>query len=242
MRQASGSGLQTSSRIAMRAMRLAVVLLGVGLVIGAGPVRAQTSDDDGDDGRTFERKLIDNLMSGLGGRKLEDGSIDYRERSPLVAPSKLDLPPPQTGKSKMAPNWPKDPDVAEREAARKAAQQKPMSAEEARMPLMPSELNKRAPRTRSTENNAPGGNNSNAPLMMMPSDLGYNGGLFSNPFGSSTKTETEKFVSEPERSELTQPPSGYQTPSPNFAYGMGQLKAPKEVCDSASNRCEKRWD
>lgn len=234
-----GSGLHLSPRLTARALRLAAVLLGVGLVLGIGPVHAQ--DEEEDDGKTFEQKLMDNLMGGLGGRKLEDGSIDYRERSPLVVPSKIDLPPPQSGKPKLAPNWPKDPDEAARKAAREASNQKAMSPEEARMPLMPSELNKRAPRSKSTENNAPGSNNSNSPLMMLPSQLGYTGGLFSNPFGSTT-TETEKFTSEPERTELTQPPSGYQTPSPNYAYGVGKLKAPKEVCDSASGKCEKRWD
>ncbi len=238
-----GSGLHLSSRRATRALRFAAILLGVGLVLGAGPVRAQDADEE-DDGKTFEQKLMDNLMSGLGGRKLEDGSIEYRERSPLVVPSKVDaLPPPQSGKRKPAPNWPKDPDEAERKAAREAAKQKAISPEEARLPLMPSELNKRAPRSsKSADNNAPGGNNANAPLMMMPSDLGYSGGLFSNVFGSSSKTETEKFTTEPERSELTQPPTGYQTPSPNFAYGVGQLKAPKETCDAATGKCEKRWD
>lgn len=240
MTGATGSASPLSPRRATRALRLASILLGVGLVLGAGPVHAQ--DDDEEDNKSFEQKLIDNLMSGLGGKKLEDGSIDYRERSPLVVPSKVDLPPPQTGKSKLAPNWPKDPDEAERKAAREAAKQKAISPEEARLPLMPSELNKRAPRSRTATNNAPGGNNSNGPLMMMPSDLGYSGGLFSNVFGSNTKTETEKFTSEPERSDLTQPPSGYQTPSPNYAYGVGQLKAPKETCDSATGKCEKRWD
>ncbi len=234
-----GSGLHLSSRRSTRALRVAAVLIGVGLVLGSGPLRAQDADDE-EGNKSFEQKLMDNLMSGLGGRKLEDGSIEYRERSPLVVPSKIDLPPPQTGKRKLAPNWPKDPDESERKAAREAANQKAMSPEEARMPLMPSELNKRAPRSKTAESNAPGGNNANAPLMMMPSQLGYSGGLFSNPFGSK-QTETEKFTSEPERTELTQPPSGYQTPSPSYAYGVGQLKAPTLKCDSASGQCEKVW-
>ncbi|TKT71910.1 hypothetical protein YH63_011040 [Afipia massiliensis] len=235
-----GSGLHLSSRPATRALRVAAILLGVGLVLGAGPVRAQDADED--DGKTFEEKLMDNLMSGLGGKKLEDGSIEYRERSPLVVPSKIDLPPPQTGKSKLAPNWPKDPDIAERAAARERAKQKRKTPEEERMPLMPNELAQRTPKSKGAQDtSSPGNNNSNSPLMMMPSQLGYVGGLFSNPFGSKT-TETEKFVSEPERSELTQPPSGYQTPSSNYAYGVGQLKAPKEKCDAASGRCEKIWD
>jgi hypothetical protein len=237
----SGSGLQLSSRLATRALRLAAILLGVGLVLGAGPLHAQDADEE-DDGKTFERKLIDNLMSGLGGKKIDDGTIDYRERSPLVVPSKIALPPPQTGKSKLAPNWPKDPDEAERKAAREAYKQKEKSPEEQRMPLMPSELAMKKPRSKGTsEPVTPGGNNSDTPPLLMPSDLGYVGGLFSNPFGGG-KPEAEKFVSEPERTDLTQPPSGYQTPSPNFAYGTGQIKAPKEVCDSGSGRCEKRWD
>lgn len=234
-----GSGLQLSSHGTTRALRFAAILLGVGLVLGAGPLRAQDADED--DGKTFEEKLIDNLMSGLGGKKLEDGSIDYRERSPLVVPSKIELPPPQTGKPKLAPNWPKDPDVAERAAARERAKQKRKTPEEERMPLMPSELAQRTPKSRggSQENLNPG--NSNAPTMMLPSQLGYVGGLFSNPF-SNQKVEAEKFTGEPERSELTQPPVGYQTPSSNFAYGTGPVKPPKEVCDAASGKCEKRWE
>lgn len=235
-----GSGLHLSSRLSTRALRVAAVLLGVGLLMASGPVRAQDADED--DSKNFEEKLMDNLMSGLGGRKLEDGSIDYRERSPLVVPSKIDLPPPQTGKPKLAPNWPKDPDVAERAAARERAKQKRKTPEEERMPLMPSELAQRTPKGKSSQDtSSPGGNNSNSPIMMLPSQLGYTGGLFSNPFGSK-QTETEKFTSEPERTELTQPPSGYQTPSPSYAYGVGQLKAPKEKCDAASGKCEKTWD
>ena len=95
MREAGSNGADKlkSSRLRTRALRLAAVLLGIGLVIGAGPVRAD-DDEDADD-RTFERKIMDNLMSGLGAKRIEDGGIDYRERSPLVVPSKIELPPPQ---------------------------------------------------------------------------------------------------------------------------------------------------
>jgi hypothetical protein len=81
-----GSGLHLSSRRPARALRFAAVLLGAGLLLGTGPLHAQ--DEDSDEHKTFEEKLMDNLMSGLGGKKLEDGSIDYRERSPLVVPSR----------------------------------------------------------------------------------------------------------------------------------------------------------
>ena len=89
-------------------MRLAAIALGVGLVMAAGPVRA--GDDDEEDDRTFEEKIIDNIMTGIGGTNMENKGIEYRERSPLVVPPKLDLPPPAgTAAEAKAPNWPKDP-------------------------------------------------------------------------------------------------------------------------------------
>ena len=49
---------------------------------------------------------------------MENHGIEYRERSPLVVPPKLDLPPPAgTAAEVKAPNWPKDPDEARRKAA-----------------------------------------------------------------------------------------------------------------------------
>ena len=66
------------------------------------------------------------------------------------------------------------------------------------------------------------GTSQNNPVLS-PSQLGFNGSLGSLMFGGN-KPETAPFKGEPERSTLTQPPAGYQTPSPNFAYGTG----PKE--------------
>jgi hypothetical protein len=181
--------------------------------------------------------MMDNLMRGLAGRKLEDGSIEYRERSPLVVPSQIALPPPQTAKTKPPPNWPKDPDEAELKAARELAKQKAISPEEARRPLMPSEMVMKKPRGNGTgtiEKSDP-----SADVMVMPSQLGYKGGLFSGVLGDE-KGESEKFVKEPQRIELTQPPTGYQTPSPNQAYGVGKREM-TEQCDMSSGKCEKTW-
>ena len=33
-------------------------------------------------------------MAGIGGTNMDSRGIDYRERSPLVVPPQLDLPPP----------------------------------------------------------------------------------------------------------------------------------------------------
>ena len=57
--------------------------------------------------------------------------------------------------------------------------------------------------------------------MLSPSQLGVSSGMFKNIFGSNNKVETAPFKGEPTREDLTQPPAGYQTPSPNYAYGSG---------------------
>ena len=228
--EASGWMVQNSSRALSRGLRLAVVALGVGLVMTAGTARAQ--DDDEDD-KTFEEKIIDGLMAGIGATNMENRGIDYRERSPLVVPPKLDLPPPPSASSEVKdPNWPKDPDDARRKAAIAARKKENKDPREASRILTPSELNQRGPKASSTADSdsltQPGGNPA-ANAILSPSQLGYSGG-FSGLFGGN-KAEVAPFKGEPTRESLTQPPSGYQTPSPNFAYGTG----PKESLNKEYN-------
>ena len=89
--EASGRFVQNSPSALMRALRLAAVALGIGLVMTVGVARAQ---DDDDDDKTFEEKIIEGIMAGIGGTNMDNRGIDYRERSPLVVPPKIDLPPP----------------------------------------------------------------------------------------------------------------------------------------------------
>src|ERR1700738_2712464 len=105
--ETSGWIVQNSSEALTRALRLAVVALGVGLVMTAGAARAEDDEDD----KTFEEKVIEGIMAGIGGTNMENRGIDYRERSPLVVPPKLDLPPPASASREVKDaNWPKDPD------------------------------------------------------------------------------------------------------------------------------------
>jgi hypothetical protein len=212
-----------------RGLRLAVVAVGIGLIMTAGAARA--GDDDEDD-KTFEEKIIEGIMKGIGGTNMENQGIDYRERSPLVVPPKIDLPPPAAAAAEVkAPNWPNDPDIQRRKAAiaaRKKANKDPVEA--ARI-LSPSELAKGKSSAKSSGGDSvdqPGGN-PGTQAILSPSQLGYNGG-FSGLFGGS-KVETAPFKGEPTRDSLTQPPPGYQTPSPNFAYGTG----PKESLNKEYN-------
>jgi len=231
--EASFSMVQNASLT--RALRLAAIALGIGLVMAAGPVRAGDDDDEND--KTFEEKVSEGIMRGIGGTNMENRGIDYRERSPLVVPPKLDLPAPAgTAAEVKAPNWPKDPDEQRRKAAiaaRKKANKDPIEASRI---LTPSELasGKTAGSARTSNDSVQPGNSFNNPILS-PSQLGYNGG-FSGLFGGN-KAETAPFKGEPTRESLSMPPSGYQTPSPNFAYGTG----PKESLNKEYNPAQGKY-
>ena len=227
--------VRSSTRALLRAMRLSAVVLGIGLIMASGAVRAQ--DNEEEDDKTFEEKIIEGIMGGLGATNMENKGIDYRERSPLVVPPKLDLPPPAAATEVKAPNWPKDPDEARRKAAVEARKkEKKKDLMEESRPLTPSELNigRTAARPRTNNDPVQPGISNNNPILS-PSQLGFNGGL-SQLFGGSNKPETSEFKGEPTRDSLTQPPPGYQTPSPNFAYGTGPKESLNKVYDPARGK------
>jgi hypothetical protein len=220
----NGWSVRTSSDALLRGLRLAAVALGIGLVMTAGIARAE---DDEDDNSSFEDKIIRNIIAGVGGTNMENQGIDYRERSPLVVPPRIDLPPPDASARAQVPNWPKDPDIAARKAAAEAGGKYKTgeTAIQSARALTPAEMAPKKVRKTATANDqgVPGEPSKN--FVLSPAQLGYNGGLFKNMFGGGNKGESAEFKGEPSRGELTQPPSGYQTPSPNYAYGTG----PKEI-------------
>jgi hypothetical protein len=227
--------VQNSPSAWMRATRLAAIALGIGLMMASGVARAQ--DDEDDDGKTFEEKIIEGIMAGIGGTNMENRGIDYRERSPLVVPPKIDLPPPAAEQTPIkGANWPKDQDEARRKAAianRKKADHDPVAA--ARI-LSPSELNSvRTAAPAPTNDPVQPGASFDNPLLS-PSQLGFNGfGGVKKIFGGNV-AETAPFKGEPTRDTLTQPPVGYQTPSPNFAYGTGPQESLNKEYDPAAGK------
>src|SRR4051812_41906729 len=103
----AGWAVHPSSSAMKRSLRLAAMattmVLGIGLVMSAGAARAA---DDDDDNSSIEDKVIKQIMTGLGGTNMENTGIDYRERSPLVVPPRIDLPPPAAAASTAGvPNW-----------------------------------------------------------------------------------------------------------------------------------------
>src|SRR5712664_1799419 len=171
--EASGWMVRNSPGALSRALRLAVVGLGVGLVMTAGAARAQ--DDDEDD-KTFEEKIIEGIMAGIGGTNMDNRGIEYRERSPLVVPPKLDLPPPASSSEVKAPNWPKDPDEARRKAAIAARKKENKDPQKSARVLTPAEMAvcKTAPTARTNSDPIQPGTTNNSPALS-PSALGFTG-------------------------------------------------------------------
>jgi hypothetical protein len=177
-----------------------------------------------------DTKILRGILESLG-LKRDGEAINYQERAPLVIPPGRTLPPPEKAGAAIAnnPAWPIDPDVQRRKI--EAAQERSKSANaddliqnEAR-PLRPNEMTPgpkpRTPRRDTTSSNASSPHGNSGPLS--PSELGTKGNIFSNMFGSN-EPEAAKFTGEPPRTALTEPPPGYQTPSPDQPYGVGKQK------------------
>jgi len=235
---ASGWMVRKPKAALMRALRLSAIAGGIGLVMTVGVARAQQAEEDDD--KTFEEKIIEGIMSGIGGTNMDNRGIDYRERSPLVVPPRMDLPPPAGTKAEVkAPNWPKDPDEARRKAAIAARKKSKPDPIEASRILTPAELDTAKTNTRTPaaagDSSLPGDPGANA--ILSPSALGFDGfSGIKNVFGGN-KAEVAPFKGEPTRDTLTQPPPGYQTPSPNFAYGTG----PKESLNKEYNPSQGKY-
>ncbi len=93
------------------------------------------------------------------------------------------------------------------------------------------------PRTRAARTTQQAGSSSEAVNnpRMTPSQLGYSGGLSSKMFGGKDE-ETAQFTGEPPRTSLTEPPPGYQTPSPDQPYGMTDREKALKVTDYTLER------
>jgi hypothetical protein len=154
----------------------------------------------------------------------DQGPIEYRERSPLVVPPTRNLPSPETVAAESNPAWPQD---ATKTPKKKKEQKLSVTDQQiAGKPISPYELDKGrkagAGLTPTTSDRGDRG----APLS--PSELGYKGGLFGGLFKDQNKDEVVTFTGEAPRTSLTEPPTGYMTPSPNYPYGLSAKKeAPK---------------
>ena len=210
-----------------RAAAAAAVVLALALAWSAGSARAEDANDDED--VPLDTKLFRQFMKDLGLSRSGQEMIEYRERAPLVVPPSRELPPPRDEADvSKTPAWPKDPDVARRKqdlAAEKAKLKGNLSVEEQMRALRPDELDKPGAgekKSADAKGSSKSAEDTSRPLM--PSDLGTKTEkIFGSIWSSFTpaKPESAPFTGEPPREAMTAPPSGYQTPSPNYPYGVG---------------------
>jgi hypothetical protein len=209
-----------------RGLWLAAISGLVGIMVVAGGSAGARAEDEDDE--PFEQKIIKDILGGLGVNVGRQNTIDYHERSPLVIPPTRDLPPPETTASVVNnPAWPINPETKKKKkkAASASLDQLPYAAGGYRKDESPVSEIKRdavagAGRVTTPNPNA----NADFGRPLTPAQMGEQpGGLFGLNFGSLLgykNSEPAPFNGEPPRSSLVQPPEGYQTPSPQFPYGI----------------------
>ena len=188
----------------------------------AGAVKAQQADDDED---SFEQRIIKNILGGLGVDVGNRKGIEYRERSPLVIPPSLDLPPPGAADaSARNPAWPRE----QTRNKKTAAQSRPQVNATAEDPgtssrMTPDEMRRGTnPRAQRVTDRSKSGSQEDIDIgrPLRPNELGSSSIFNWRALTGSYATETARFEGEPSRGTLTQPPPGYQTPSASQPYGI----------------------
>jgi len=169
---------------------------------------ARAGDDD-----VKDESITDKIMHSFGLKAPDDSDyeINYSERSPLVVPPNRNLPPPISTTAPPVANWPVDPEVKKRAASKDDDKPTPRpydSVMNSSRALTPAELGV------GRAVSAPG-----EPEQSTPSQLGEKkSGVFN--FDWLKKEQYGTFTGEPPRVSLTDPPPGYQTPSPDQPYGL----------------------
>jgi hypothetical protein len=211
--------------------------LGLALVAAtlALPAPARAADDE----VPIDTRILRGVLESLGLKKDEGSGIDYQERAPLVIPPNRDLPPPESaGAVAKNPAWPNDPDIARARAEAARARHRNVEAEILREqnPLRPDEMTpgakyaKPAPRREAARGPAEDSPSITGHYGLSPKELGTRD-LFSNMFGSKSDANVGRFTGEPARTALTQPPPGYQVPSPDQPYGLGKDTSKPKATD-----------
>ena len=155
-------------------------------------------------------ELLRNTLSGIGLLEKPQAPIEYRERAPLVMPPRLDgkaLPAPRAGASSS--QWPKEPEVVERERA--AAERRVPKGNQAQgryednnATLSVDEMRsgRRADANITREIERKPGDNTREDSWVNPLDL----------IRGIGNEKTEPSAVEPSRDVLTDPPKGYRQP------------------------------
>ena len=216
---------------------------GVALRLGAAGLTIALGGCAGDSGSSLESNMIGQTFTGVGivtTRRQEP--IEYRPRSPLVLPSRYELRRPEDPYQveAQAAAWPKDPDVARRQAK---SNTEAMSIEERRHArdgdeagqlLTPEEIARGRRQERGDKVTVQPG-----PASAAGRDWGV---LMPNEYQSRKSAEQKQYEAameagvEPPRRYLTEPPVGYRSRVPAKDAKDGP-PAPAAAAETA----EKPW-
>ncbi len=230
---ASGEGMPQDHRgdrrasgvLPIRATLSRIVLAAAlaGFVAGGG-ISVVRAADDGSNDDTAIAKLLQKL--GLKAPPDQSADITYSERSPLVVPPTRDLPPPAADAPPGA-DWPKDAGTPRKHVKSKSPPPAPATA----APVAPAAPASPAAADGGTatgqSGQAPQGGQATQPA---PAQTGSVARVpnptpqptsWWNPKTWFNHEEYANFATEPPREDLTDPPAGYRTPSPDQPYGVG---------------------
>lgn len=190
---------------------LSAAVAALSLCFAAAPAYA------GDDGQA---SLITGLAQTFGLAKVDDPNIDYRERSRLVLPPKMTLPPPRRSQSTADPAWPTNVEAVRERNIKKIEDAAPSARDIAndRYLLLPpgttdvkvttSSFNKHGPSCR-----IPDPKTGECPHQPRGPAMNWNPLTW---VGLEKKPKVT-LGAEPERESLIDPPKGYREP----AEGVG---------------------
>ena len=185
-------------------------------------------DDDG------KENIFSSVVGLIYPGEDKSATIEYRERAPIVVPKDRSvLPPPQPKAASKTKAWPKDQEVARREAERARNSQR---VDEVWNPVSRTELD----RVRSAGAQAPGVDPScNDPLGRTCNQEALWSGL-RNARSSSEDTKALVPGKEASRQFLTDPPSGYRKPTTAQKYTFEVKRDDDTLSDARAQTIEER--
>ncbi|MGO8924443.1 MAG: hypothetical protein ACLQF4_16075, partial [Xanthobacteraceae bacterium] len=210
-------GFALTSRDGGLHCRASVAQIGLAAALAVGMTcaavsTAQAGDYDDPSGTSFSSKVLKAI--GLPDPDHPEYEINYSERSPLVVPPNRNLPAPIATDKPPAPNWPQDPDLKKHQAAKAEKSIVRPNGDpvmDEGQPLQPDRL-------------IPPGSRSSAASSSPGIEPKQGKGILT--FDWFRKEEYGTFTGEPPRASLTDPPPGYQTPSPDQPYGIPPDRKP----------------
>ncbi|MGE3247215.1 MAG: hypothetical protein AB7F96_07125 [Beijerinckiaceae bacterium] len=210
-----------------------LMAMGAVAAMGLASVPARALDDDGHQSifQTFTGLLGTQIgIPGVGGSDKQDAPIHYRERAPLVLPPSNSLRSPMPSVRQRNAAWPKDPDV---ERARRAAAPRGIVPRDdaGNEILTPQYLRNTGRLSRNTSRDpyAEQCDMSRDPLAT-PCNVKDMWSVLKN---NKLKDGPKDLVAgqEPPRRNLTDPPTGYRTPSRKVKYTFEPVKDTAVVPD-----------